>query len=334
MNTIHIGIVGLGSFARQHLQCLRQLSGIRIQAVCDIRQDVVDQLAEELGCTGYTSLDEMLSKERLDVLDILLPEALHHGAVVAGLEAGIHIFVEKPLEIDLSKATEIVSLAAEKKLMLMVGHVTRFDPRYLEMKRQIVNDKLGRIRSIYARRSDLKRFYPIYKRTPTIFVLGVHDIDQILWCLGELPIEVYARSSSSDEGEDLVWAMLTFRNGTIAVIESNWLAPDAWPAPQDQMMLVNGDSGVLRMEAPDQAIRICTNEHVQLPSPFLLQEIHGQVQGPLMSELAHFIACIRDGVESTILPVEDALNVVRVADAIVRSCREGRPVILGSELTG
>ncbi|MNI33201.1 Inositol 2-dehydrogenase [compost metagenome] len=330
MEPILIGIVGLGRFAQQHLQCLKQIPGVRIQAVCDIRQQVADQIAQELGCKGYSDLHEMLRNERLTVLDILVPEVLHHDAAMAGLAAGCHIFVEKPLEIEVEKAAEMVQKAADKQLILMVGHVTRFDPRYIEMKRQIEQGKLGRIRSIYAKRSDLKRFYSIYKRTPTIFVLGVHDIDQILWCMDELPVEVYAKSSSSEEGEDLVWSMLTFRNGTIAVIESNWLVPDAWPGTNDQLMLVNGDSGVLRMEAPDQAIRICTNEEVQWPSPFGLQEIHGQLQGPLMSELVHFMACVRDGVESRILPAGDALNVIRVADAIVRSCREGIPIRLGS----
>src|SRR5690606_26231710 len=111
---------------------------------------------------------------------------------------------------------------------------------------------------------------------------------------------------------------------TIAVIESNWLAPNAWPASQDKLMQVNGELGVLKIGHPDDSFCYSTNEEYKMPGLYGHYELHGQVQGPLMTELSHAMTCFRNREESQILPVKDALNVVLVADAIARSCREGR----------
>jgi predicted dehydrogenase len=328
MEQLKIGIVGLGSFAAQHIQCLRQFADVRIQAVCDRLPEVSASIARELGCAGYTDYREMLRHEKLDVLDIVLPEALHYDVAMAGLRAGSHLFVEKPLDTDAARAAEIAREAARIDRQLMVGHVTRFDPRIMQIKQTIDSGALGRIRSIYCRRSDVQRGFATYRRTHPIFVLGIHDIDQILWCANEMPVEVYAKSASSGEGEDLVWATLTFPSGLIAVVESNWLAPDAWPAAQDQLMIVSGEQGVAKVQLPDHAVSVCTAAHYMQPKLFGLRDMYGRIEGPLMSELQHFIDCVRNRQASAILPPQAAVATVQVAEAVVRSCREGRPVRL------
>jgi UDP-N-acetylglucosamine 3-dehydrogenase len=330
MSCIQLGIIGLGRFAQLHMECLRQMPNVKIAAICDINVGLVSTLSQALQCNGYTDVQEMLRAESLHAIDVLTPEAYHYDAVMAGLEAGCHVFVEKPLEINLFKASRMISFAAEKDRLLMVGHVTRFDPRYMNMKQAIERGDIGRIRSIYTRRSDKREYFGIYKRTPVVFILGVHDIDQILWYKNELPQEVYAKRSSSDEGEDMVCAIMTFQDGTLATMDSNWLTPKGWPAPQDQYTQIMGDTGVLRMQNPDQAFSLCLEDRYEFPFMFATRDIYGQMEGPLMSELKHFMDCIVSTKPSTILRPEDALNVVRVATAIIRSCEQNQPVLLSS----
>ncbi len=333
MRETRLGIIGLGRFAQLHLDCLRQIPNVKITAICDINTDLVDVTAQDLQCRGYTDVQEMLQLESLDAIDVLTPEAFHYDAVMAGLKAGCHVFVEKPLDIHLAKAAKMLDFAAEKDRLLMVGHVTRFDPRYINMKQAIERGGIGRLRSIYTRRSDKREYFGIYKRTPVVFNLGVHDIDQILWYMNELPVEVYAKQSSSEEGNDLLCAMMTFEGGVIAMMDCNWLTPKSWPAPQDQYTHVMGDTGVLRMQNPDQAFSITTEQQHEFPFMYATRDIHGRLEGPLMSELSHFVDCVVSSKPSAILRPEDALNVIRVATAMVRSCEQNQPVSLSSVIS-
>lgn len=305
MGEIRLGIVGLGRFARLHIECLRQIPSVNIVAVCDIRSDAAAAVALELGCSAHTDVQEMLRSEQLDALDVLTPEDHHFEAVMAGLAAGCHVFVEKPLAGDLTQAERMVDFAAAQERLFMVGHVTRFDPRYLRMKQTIESGEIGRIRSIYTRRSDKREYFGLYKRSPVVLILGVHDIDQILWYKNELPVEVYAKRSFSAEGEDMVCAMLTFQDGTVAMMDSNWLAPRHWPAPQDQFTQVMGDAGVLRMQHPDQAFSLVSDTAYDHPYLFTTTDTHGRVGGPLMSELTHFAECVRASEPSAILRPQD-----------------------------
>jgi len=326
MEQIRVGIVGLGRFARLHIECLKQIPAVRIAAVCDINADTAEALGAELGCTSFTDVHAMLRAEALDVLDVLTPEESHFDAVMAGLAAGCDVFVEKPLASDLTQAEQMVSAAAELGRLIMVGHVMRFDHRFLQMKHSVDRGDIGRVRSIYAKRSDKREYFGIYKRSPVVLNLGVHDIDQILWIKNELPIEVYAKSSCSPEGEDMIWAMMTFQDGTLAMTDSNWMTPRQWPAPQDQYMQITGDEGVLRVQHPDHAFSLCTEQRCEIPYMYTSRNIYGRIEGPLMSELAHFVECVRSNTPSVILRPEDALNVIRVTTAIVRSCELGQPV--------
>ncbi|SDD24379.1 Predicted dehydrogenase [Paenibacillus sp. UNCCL117] len=328
MKTIRLGMVGLGRFAQLHLACLRQLPMVEIAAVCDVRREAADALAAQLGCRGYSDVRDMIGEEALDALDVLTPEAFHCEAAMAALNAGVHVFVEKPLAVDLAEAERMTAAAAARGKLLMTGHLTRFDPRYVGMRQAIERGEIGRVRSFYARRSDKREFFGLYKRTSPIHILGAHDIDQLLWYTGEMPIEVYARSSSSEEGVDQVCAMLALPGGATAILDANWLAPKAWPAPQDQYTQVAGDRGVLVMRHPDHSLGICTEEKSEIPYLYANRDLYGTLEGPLMSELRHFVDCVRDSRPSAILRPEDALGVVRVAEAIARSCELGRAVRL------
>jgi len=330
MEKIRLGIVGLGRFARLHIECLRQIPSVNIVAVCDIRSETAAAFAQELGCKAYTDLQEMLRLETPDALDVLTPEDNHFEAVMAGMEAGCHVFVEKPLASDLTQAERMVDFASARDRLFMVGHVTRFDPRYLRMKQAIERGDIGRIRSIYTRRSDKREYFGLYKRSPVVLILGVHDIDQILWYKNELPVEVYAKRSFSAEGEDMVCAMLTFQDGVVAMLDSNWLAPRQWPAPQDQFTQVMGDAGVLRMQHPDQAFSLVSDTVYDHPYMFTTRDVNGLVEGPLMSELTHFAECVRASAPSAIVRPQDALNVIRVATAVIRSAEQGQPIAMNT----
>ncbi|MBP1988558.1 Gfo/Idh/MocA family protein [Paenibacillus eucommiae] len=330
MSEIKIGIIGLGRFSRLHFQCLKQIPGVKIAAVVDLDPQRASETAAEWNCKGYTDWSEMLAEQQLDAVTVLTPEAYHVEPVIAALQAGCHVFVEKPLALDEASAQEMIRVSETTGKVLTVGHVCRFDSRLISIKEAIQEGRLGKLRSIYARRNNPKKYFPIYRRTDPIYILGIHDIDLLHWFTGSQVEEVYARRSGPGNNEyDLIWSMLKFADGTIAVIENNWLMPDRTPAEQDVRMEIVGETGTAHFQDPDQTLTFWDNAAVTTPASYAWSETYGNISGALLEELKHFYACVRENKTSAILRPEDALSAVRVAKAILQSCDSGLPVKLG-----
>lgn len=327
MSGIKLGMIGLGRFSRLHLQCIKQIPGLALTAVADIDAARAAQVAAEWNCKDYADWRRMLAETKLDAVIVLTPETHHMEPVVAALEAGCDVFVEKPLAVDSASARHMVEAAERAGKLLTVGHVCRFDARYTEIRRAIEDGKLGKLRSLYARRNNPQSFFPIYRRANPIFILGIHDIDLLRWFAASPVKEVYAKSSGRSAAEhDLVWSMLTFGDGTIGVIENHWLLPDGSPAQQDVRMEITGDAGIIHFQDPDQTLVLWDDRGTAAPFSPHWSEVHGRYSGALFEELLHFFACVRSGTPSDVLRPEDAYAAVRVAEAIVESCATGRPV--------
>lgn len=331
MDKIRLAIIGLGRFATYHAKVWKQHQHVQVVALCDRNEESLraySTVFPEAKC--YMDAAAMLDAERIDAVDILTSEHTHHEIVKLCLEANTHVFVEKPLTTDVDSSKELIRLAEQQGRLLMVGHVLRFDPRYHHVKKEIESGHLGAIHSIYARRNNAKAFFHIYKRVPPVFILGIHDIDIMHWLTEDRVYEVFAAGSSDradiDKSDNLLWAMLKFNHGMIGVVENHWLLPDGAPAFADVRMEVVGDEGMVQLQDPDQTLNYYTSAKINSPSVQDWNEVYGQVNGPLVHELNHFIDCIRLQCPSDILRPIDALEAVRVAQAIVESVRTGRPV--------
>jgi predicted dehydrogenase len=272
----------------------------------------------------------MLESEELDCAIVLTPEGQHVSPVLAALEAGVNVFVEKPLATDVESATTMVKKAEEVKALFMVGHTLRFDPRYFHIKTAIVAGTFGALRSLYARRNNGSRYFDLYRRTHPVFVLGIHDIDLFHWYTGASVQEVYGCTTGDLGSPDMVWAMLKFSNGCVGVIENTWLVPDGAPSFMDAHLEVIGNRSIAQVQDPDQSLIVWDPSTSTAPPLFGQMAVHGGFVGPLWQEIRHFFDCVRRGTQSDILSPHDALAAVRVAQAIVESSRMGRPVSIDS----
>jgi len=327
---IKVGLIGIGRFSNFHLQSIRQLPGVTVTAVADLNPERVESVKGEWGCAGYTDWRRMLEEQELDAVTVLTPEHAHEEPVLAALDAGCHVFVEKPLSIDSAACERMIAAAGKADKLLMVGHVCRFGIRHLEMKRAVDSGALGKLRSIYGRRNNGSKYFPIYKRVDPVYILGIHDIDLMHWLSGSTVTEVFARSTGpADGGVDLQWAMLTFANGVIGVVESSWLVPGGAPAEVDVRMEVVGERGTIHFQEPDDGLSVWGDRMSENTPLHDWQPKYGRVSGALVEELHHFYDCVRNNRKSDILLPEDALAAVRVAEAIVQSCKTGLPVKLG-----
>jgi predicted dehydrogenase len=327
-------MIGLGKFAALHARVWEQLQDVEVVAVCDRNPQAFAAFTEKFpSARCYSDWKAMIDAESLDAVDILTPEHLHAEPVLYALQAGLHVFVEKPLAADPEEAERLVKFAEERGRILMTGHILRFDTRYAAAKLRTARGDVGTVRSIYAKRNNGKQFFSVYNRISPIFILGIHDIDMMHWIMEDNVCEVRSlRSSSGHETEDLIWTMLRFTRGGIGILENNWLLPDGAASFADVRMEITGDAGSIIVRDPEQGMEYIGGASIEQQAFLTGYELHGKVGGPLLDELAHFAEQARLGRPSAILRPADAAKAVRVAAAArLSALQDGKPVRLDGE---
>lgn len=141
-----IGLIGCGAIARQHVGCLRSIPGASLVAVYDTRPEAAEKMREFAGGEPAVcgTIEDLLRHRRLDALMVCTPTAHHVTPVVAGLEAGLHVFCEKPLARTPAEAEQIAQAVGRSSGMLTVGFVRRFDNEWNTMARLVRENALGR----------------------------------------------------------------------------------------------------------------------------------------------------------------------------------------------
>lgn len=144
MDKLKIGIVGCGQIADGHVSEIQKLKNAIVTAVCDSELIIAEQLATRFGILKYyRSLEEMLAKEKLDVLHICTPPASHLPLAKAAVDAGCHVYVEKPLAMNYEDTVELINYVAQASKKLTIGHNSEFDPPSIELQHMVKNGVLG-----------------------------------------------------------------------------------------------------------------------------------------------------------------------------------------------
>ena len=171
-----------------------------------------------------TSFEEMLADPGLDAVVVATPVPTHYALAKQALEAGKHVFVEKPPAMTGSEIDELVALAEERELVLMPGHLLLYHPGVQKLKELVDGGELGEVLCVYGNRQNLGRIRP-YENA--LWSLGVHDLSVILYLLDEDPVEAIAlgRDFLQPGVEDVVFCYLRFPSGRIAHMHLSWLDP-------------------------------------------------------------------------------------------------------------
>lgn len=147
--TLRIALIGCGQIADAHLQQITQLPRTRVVAVCDAYRDLADQAAARFDVpSAYDDFGRMLDETRPDVVHVTTPAQTHHQLAVELLRRGCHVYVEKPLALNVAQADEILATAQAAGRMLCVGHDQLFDPAWLELRQRIDAGDIGPVRHV------------------------------------------------------------------------------------------------------------------------------------------------------------------------------------------
>ncbi|HNF31833.1 MAG TPA: Gfo/Idh/MocA family oxidoreductase, partial [Bacteroidia bacterium] len=168
---LSIGVIGAGHLGKIHLKLLKELTSYRIVGFYDNDVNTRDQVSETLGITAYDNAERLI--EASDVVDIVTPTLSHFKYAMLALNAGKHIFIEKPITHTLQEAEEMIALSEQKGLKIQIGHVERFNPAFIAAQ-----SKIHQPMFIEAHR--LAEFNPRGTDVPVVLDLMIHDIDVIL----------------------------------------------------------------------------------------------------------------------------------------------------------
>jgi predicted dehydrogenase/nucleoside-diphosphate-sugar epimerase len=142
---IRSAIVGTGFIADFHARGISSLPNAELVAVCDANRSVADAFAAGRGAKAYSSIDDLLREERIDVVHVLSPPDLHHRLARKALEAGAHVFVEKPMCVSTEETADLVGFAQEAGLSIGVNHNMLFSPAYERLRKHVRDGDLGPI---------------------------------------------------------------------------------------------------------------------------------------------------------------------------------------------
>ena len=217
---LRLGVVGVGVMGSNHARVIAELPGVELVGVADPDRPQANFVAETLGCAAVSNLEALIPLG-IDAATIAAPTHLHHDLALACIRRGIHVMVEKPIASSAEEGRSIIAAARRAGVVLMVGHVERFNPAVAAIKEAIHGED---ILSIAITR--VGPFPPRMSNVGVVIDLAVHDIDLIRWFTDSDIVEVQPQLSSAvAEREDI--ALLQFRtaSGVLAHINTNWLTP-------------------------------------------------------------------------------------------------------------
>ena len=327
---VNVAIVGYGYWGPNLVRNYIDLPGVAIELVCDER---VSQL--EKAHARYPSLpltrryDEVLGSGDVDAVVLATPISTHFHLAKSALEAGKHVFVEKPMTAESGQAAELVELARERDLTLMVGHTFVFSPPVRKVAEYIHGGELGDIYFIATSRVNLG----LHQRdVSVIWDLAPHDISVLDYWLGEAPasVSVTGRACVNPRIADVAFINLKYPSGVIAEVQVSWLSP-----VKLRRTMVVGSKKMLVYDDTQSVEKVKVFDHgVDFRDPsdfgeFQLSYRTGDIIAPkidntepLLLEAQHFVDAVSNGHH----PLTDGragLEVVATVEAAERSLREG-----------
>jgi predicted dehydrogenase len=298
-----------------------------LKIICDASEQRLNHMRRLHPDVGTTrDFSQVVNDPEIDAVVIATPVRFHYEMAKACLEAGKHVFIEKPMARRECEARELVELAERQGLTIMVGHTFLFSPAVRRMKEIIDAGDIGEVQYIAARRLNLGLFQ---KDINVAWDLAPHDISILLYLLNESPVSVSCQGSSHvTRGiEDVTMMYLTFQKKRCAFVHNSWLDPKKvrqMTVVGSQRMIVYDDTEPLeKLKVYDARVEV--PPHYDSFAEFTYSYHYGDAyvpyikqDEPLKLECQHFIDCIRDKAHS-ITGGRMGLEVVRILAAADRS---------------
>jgi predicted dehydrogenase len=311
----NIGVVGLNYWGPNLVRNFNDVANLTW--LCDLDEEHLNPIAVRYpNARATTNFGELLADDALDAVVIATPVPTHYALAKQALEAGKHVFVEKPPAMRAAEMDELVALAVERDRVLMPGHLLLYHPGVLKVKELIDKGELGDVLCVYGNRVNLGI---VRSNENALWSLGVHDLSVILYLLDEDPELATAQGSASIHPgvEDVVFCFLRFPSGKIAHMHLSWLDPHKM-----RKMTVVGDQKMVVFDDMEPERKVTVYEkHAGAGGELFSGDISIpkiSTAEPLRLECTYFLELI-DGKHDKSKVARDGARVVRALEMLTNS---------------
>ncbi|ASN20446.1 Gfo/Idh/MocA family oxidoreductase [Arthrobacter sp. YN] len=343
MKDIILGLVGVGRIGVMHANNITALNaglhnkGVNVRLrLTDVAADHARTVAADLGADFVPTVADLIASG-VDGLVIATGTGTHPELIRAGVDAGIPVFCEKPVAMNVADALPVLDYVRDNNGVVQIGHQRRFDAGYLEAQRAYQAGELGWIHSLRAVTCDMTP-------PPVEFLASsgglfrdcsVHDFDILRWLTGREIVEVYAKGSNNgdpaigDVGDvDTALAVVTFDDGTMGTVSASRYNG----AGHDVRLEIQGSNNSVMVGLDDKTAMVSAEPGVNFPAGNPHQTFAERFEAAYRSEMAAFVELILGERENPCTP-EDAVAASRVADAAQESLVTGSPVKVAVTVT-
>ena len=353
---IKIGLVGGGWPSWQHIKGFKKLKSVKVKALCDVNKEHLNKIADEYDIPGrFARYEDMLGEKEIDAVCVCTPNYLHVPQAILALKAGKHVLCEKPLSVNAATAQKIKPYLKKSKKVLMMAHVYRFKEESQYLKKFIQRGELGDI--YFAKTHVLRRegipglggWFTTKAKSGggALIDVGVHMLDLTWWLMGSpKPISAYGvayakfgpkglRASgfgvSKIKGkpifdvDDFAAGLIRMANGSSFLIEASWALN------LKEIGTINcswfGEKGGVDYN-PTKSPKELPVEIMKYPKdkPQITRPKFRE-NNPFDNQARHFIDCIRKNKKPPV-PLEHGITVMKMLDAIYKSAKIGRSVVI------
>ncbi len=323
-----IAVIGAGYWGTNLIRNFFQL-GV-LAGVCDLNFKLYTELEKKYpSIIFYKRTEDIFIDNQISAVVIAAPAALHGSLANMALSAGKHVFVEKPLCLNIHEGKSLKALADQKGLILMVGHLLLYHPAVKILFDIVKKNQLGKLRYIYSNRLSLGK---IRREENALWSFAPHDISMILQLTGQMPQRVTANGANylTEGVADTTLSHLDFDNNIQAHIYVSWLHPfkeQKLVVVGEEAMAVFDDTKLLNEKLSVYRHKVEWDGKIPIISKAAPEYLHFEGEEPLKNECQEFLNAI-DGLSMPLSDASEGIRVLQVLDACQRSLLEGRYIDL------
>ncbi len=346
MDKVKLALIGAGGMGTYHLDNIARLETVQLTAVCDLLPERAQAAAEKYGGRAYTDSQTLLDEHVCEAVLIATPHYAHTTIGIAALQAGHHVLVEKPISVHKADGQRLIAAHRDRRLVFAAVFNQRTDPHFRKIRQMVAGGELGPLLRVHWTMTDWFRSEAYYASSDwratwkgegggVLLNQAMHNLDLWQWIFG-MPSRVWGHCRLGGrhriEVEDEVTAYLEYAGGCTGVfVTSTGEAPGInrleIVGEGGRLLLENGVLSFTRNAVPAiEFLRSSNSAYDTPPAETITYPIEGH-GGQHAEILANFIAAIRERAE-LIAPAEEGLAAVELANAILYSSLNGRPVDL------
>src|SRR5699024_8656844 len=256
---LNIAIVGCGFIAKKHATAIENIEKANLVAVCDRVPELTEPYKEKYGVKTYTELDEMLTDESIDIVNICTPSGTHAFIAEQVASAKKHIILEKPIAMTVGETNRIIDATKENNVKLAIVHPNRFRPVAMRLKEILDKKLLGEISHALCV-VNWNRNQEYYDQAPwrgtkehdggVLMNQAIHNLDLLLWFLGK-PEEVFSMDATrlrNIEAEDVSSGVIKFESGVLATVQAS---TTVYPKNYEESITIFGEKGTVKIGGPN-----------------------------------------------------------------------------------